>query len=63
MSDGSARNYWFLTEEDCKQDIERELEEYNVGWGEDCIECVETFVGSDIYQEAVKNSEEIRLWK
>lgn len=51
--DGSAYPKWFLTEDDAENDQEN-LDE---GWGESCTGSVETFVGSDIYDEAVENSE------
>ena len=57
--DGSAYNRWFLTYEDAKKQEELDLE-YG-GWGEECIEDVETFEGSDIHREAVSNSAEINM--
>lgn len=49
--DGSAYPDWFLTEEEAENDHENMDE----GWGEPCIDSVETFVGSDIYNRAVEN--------
>ena len=46
--DGSAYLRWFLTEELAEKDQEN-MEE---GWGEPCYDSVETFIGSDIYNEA-----------
>lgn len=51
--DGSVGLRWFLTAEEAEYDQENQYE----GWGEDCSGSVETFVGSDIHQEAVENSE------
>jgi hypothetical protein len=49
--DGSAYPAWFLTEEEAEQDQEDMYE----GWGESCTGSVETFIGSDIHEEAVLN--------
>ena len=49
--DGSCYPHWFLTEAKAEKD-QREMDE---GWGEPCCGSVETFAGSDIHQEAVKN--------
>ena len=54
--DGSAHNVWYLTKEDCQKHERIQEEEYDGGWGEECIESVETFVGSDIHMEAERNS-------
>jgi len=61
--DGSAANYWVLTEEDAYKDIEIELEEYDSGWTDDCIETIETFVGSETHQKAIENSKSINSQK
>ncbi|MHB8098030.1 MAG: hypothetical protein ACYDD5_00385 [Sulfuricurvum sp.] len=53
--DGSAYPCWFLTENDAEQDQD-DLDE---GWGESCTGSVQTFVGSDIHVEAVKNSKNL----
>lgn len=50
--DGSAYPAWFLTEKDANYDQETMDE----GWGEYCTGCVETFVGSDIHEAALENS-------
>jgi len=42
---------YFLTREEAIQDQEN-MEE---GWGEFCIEEIETFEGSNIYKRALKN--------
>ena len=55
--DGSAYNVWFLTEDEAVYDQENQYE----GWGEDCTETVETFVGSNIHREAISNSKEQEL--
>ena len=49
--DGSAYPAWFLTEDDAEID---QAEMYE-GWGEPCIGMVETFIGSNIHQSALKN--------
>lgn len=51
--DGSASNQWYLTKEEALYVQEHECEP----WAEECIEMVETFVGSRIHKEAIKNSE------
>jgi len=48
--DGSAHNKWFLTEDEAYADQETHNEDD--GWGEECVEAIETFVGSNIYNEA-----------
>lgn len=50
--DGSVGLRWFLTIEEAEYDQVNQYE----GWGEDCSGSVETFIGSDIHTEAVKNS-------
>lgn len=52
--DGSAYPAWFLTEEESEYDQDNAYE----GWGECCNGHVETFVGSDIHEEAINNSAE-----
>ena len=52
--DGSAYPFWFLTYDESEYDQENLYE----GWVEPCIGSVETFVGSDIYEEALKNSKD-----
>jgi hypothetical protein len=52
--DGSAYPHWFLTEEDA----ERDQENMDEGWGEPCTGSVETYEGSDIWNEAIENSKE-----
>jgi len=47
--DGSAYPKWFLTQRDTEQD----QSQMNEGWGETCNGSVQTFVGSDIYVEAI----------
>jgi hypothetical protein len=54
--DGSVGMAWFLEWHQAVQDQEN-MEE---GWGEPCIEEVETFEGSNIHQRAVKNSAECK---
>lgn len=49
--DGSAYNRWLLTQEEAEDD----QESMDEGWGESCICSVETFVGSDIHKEALRN--------
>ena len=56
--DGSAYNRWYLTYEDAQKQAELDLE-YG-GWGEECIESVETFEGSDIHRSAISGSAEIK---
>lgn len=46
--DGSTRLFWFLLEESAEQFDEN-------GDGCECVGSVETFVGSDIHLEAIKN--------
>jgi hypothetical protein len=46
--DGSNTIYWFLTEEESEIFDEQ-------GEGCECTGSVETFVGSDIYNEALEN--------
>ena len=55
--DGSVYTRWFLTQEQADEDQEN-LEED--GWGEPCTQRVETYEGSNIHIEAVRNSEELR---
>lgn len=52
--DGSVYNKWFLTEEEAEYDQNHMSE----GWGESCLGSVETFVGSDIYNEAITVEED-----
>jgi len=52
--DGSASICWFLTYEEAEYSQENQSE----GWGEECIERAETYVGSNIHREAQANSEE-----
>lgn len=49
--DGSVSLRWFLSS-DAANDAEDSQSE---GWGENCTGSVETFVGSDIYNKAVRN--------
>ena len=50
--DGSVYLNWFLSSDEAEKDQDNMDE----GWGEDCSGSVETFIGSDIHQEAVANS-------
>jgi hypothetical protein len=50
--DGSAFPSWFLTEAQAEKDQDDMAE----GWGEPCTGSVETFIGSDIYNEALANN-------
>lgn len=50
--DGSAFPSWFLTE----KQAEKDQDDMDEGWGEPCTGSVETFIGSDIYLEALRNS-------
>ena len=52
--DGSAYNKWFLSSEEAEYDQDH----MSSGWGECCMGSVETFVGSDIYNEALVNNED-----
>ena len=54
--DGSAYPSWYLTEEDAERDQEDMME----GWGESCTGRVETFEGSDIHREAIRNSQKLQ---
>lgn len=54
--DGSAYPKWFLT----SKDAERDQEQMDEGWGEDCSGSVQTYEGSDIHKEGKKNSEEMK---
>ena len=51
--DGSAFNFYFLTLDEAVKDQEDDDE----GWAEECISEIETYVGSNVHQEAVRNSE------
>ena len=53
FNDGAGAAYirWYLTEEEAENAEEAQDE----GWGEPCNGSVETFVGSDIHQKAIKN--------
>ena len=53
--DGSASNQWYLTKEEAiyYQSLDPE------GWEEECVETVETFIGSRIHKEAVRNSKDL----
>lgn len=53
--DGSASPQWFLKEAEAEKDQEEHNED-GEGWAEDCTGMVETFVGSNVYQKAEKNS-------
>ncbi len=62
--DGSASLKWFLKAFDAQQDQEaydanREDDEDDIydepQWADSCYGSVETFIGSDIYKEAVTN--------
>lgn len=46
--DGSTGLFWFLSSEKAEQFDEN-------GEGSECVGSVETFVGSDIHQEAIEN--------
>lgn len=50
--DGSAMPKWFLTSEEAEQDQEDMYE----GWGEPCTGMVETYIDSNIHNEAVRNA-------
>lgn len=50
--DGSTYLHWFLT----KKEANLDQENMDEGWGEPCIGSVETFIGSDIYNKALKNN-------
>jgi len=51
--DGSAYNYFYLTQDEAVKAQEEDEE----GWGEECIDEIETYVGSNVHQQAVRNSE------
>lgn len=51
--DGSASLYWFTSQELASKDQETQGDD---GWGEDCSGSVETFIGSDIHEKALKNT-------
>ena len=55
--DGSANLTWFLTEEEARQDQMNQRE----GWGDICTGYVETYVGSNIHQEALNSWEEAQM--
>jgi len=58
--DGSAYNIWFLTSAEASYHNERGYDDdWHEGWGEECIETVETFEGSTIHKEAIENSKEL----
>ena len=56
--DGSAYPSWFLSAEeaDMNQDSMDE------GWGEPCTGSVETYVGSDIYNEGLQNRKKFEVF-
>lgn len=54
--DGSVYNMWYLT----AHDAEYAQEQNEEGYGEVCIETVETFVGSNIHEKAIKNSKNLK---
>lgn len=56
--DGSAHNKWYLTEDLAKAAQEAEIE-WDSGWAEECIEMVETYIGSNIHKMAVANGKEL----
>jgi len=49
--DGSAYSKYFLTRESAEEDQRAMYEP----WGEDCIDIVETYVGSNVYVMAIEN--------
>jgi hypothetical protein len=49
--DGSVHLRWYLDGNKASDEEENQ----NEGWGEDCTGSVETFEGSDIHLEAIKN--------
>ena len=55
--DGSAYNTWFLT----LKEAEVFQENQDEGFGEDCTEGVETYVGSNIYKEALACRVELEI--
>jgi len=57
--DGSVYILWLLTELDAKTSMEKEMDVSGKSWSEDSIQSAETYIGSNIYNEAVKNSEEL----
>lgn len=50
--DGSVYVMWFLK----KSEAEFDQDHLSVGWGERCIEAVETYIPSNIYNQACRNS-------
>ncbi len=54
--DGSVFLRWYLDPDMASDEEESQSE----GWGEDCTGSVETFVGSDIHKDAVKNDLKIK---
>jgi len=50
--DGSVYVSWFLT----MTEAEESQRDADVGFGEDCILTIETYVGSNGYREAVSNA-------
>ena len=50
--DGSAFNFYYLTYEEA----EKAQEDDDEGWAEECVDEIETYVGSNVHKEAVKNS-------
>jgi len=56
--DGSAYIDWFITA-DAAEKSQEDQNEYE-GWAEECIETVETFVGSKTHDQAIKNEKYYR---
>ena len=54
--DGSVSLRWYLDGDTASEEEESQSE----GWGEDCTGSVETFVGSDIHKQAVRNENMIK---
>jgi len=57
MGDGSAAVTWFTSSEDAEWDQDNQSE----GWGESCVTRVQTYVGSNVHEQAVKTSERLAL--
>lgn len=57
--DGSVYLNWFLTMADAEYDQGSDPE----GWGETCVGSAQTYKGSDIHKEAIKNSEIMKFKK
>lgn len=53
--DGSVSIRWFLKE----VHAQRDQDNMDEGWGETCMEMIETYEGSECHKEAVKNSKEL----